>query len=269
MPEEIIRQSEEIVRAARRSLEDQRRGGRRRKGRSLGRGSAKLKTKHWLKKLRNMGLVVGALWIAASIIGVIIDGLDFEGVAATAVATIVAVYLLAKYPKLKEYKRSDLKPDSDNIRDLVAKTEYWLEKKARYLPKPTARSLSIIGDQLDDLQHQLEEVDHKHPTAAEIRRLIGRDLPEMIDGFLNIPEKLRYEERAGSTPVKQLDEGLEVISREIDSISRQLAEGSLDTLAVKRRFLDYKYGENSAGVPLGDGGSGVPLPDLDQQKTTS
>ena len=33
------------------------------------------------------------------------------------------------------------------------------------------------------------------------------------------------------------------ISKEIDSVTRQLAEGSLDDLAIRHRYLDYKYGE--------------------------
>ena len=97
----------------------------------------------------------------------------------------------------------------------------------------------------------------------EIRQLIGETLPEMIDSYRNIPAHLRTEKRAGATPDEQLVEGLGKISREIDSVTRQLAQGSLDDLAIKHRYLDYKYGEGM------DESSGVPLPDfnLDKQKT--
>ena len=36
---------------------------------------------------------------------------------------------------------------------------------------------------------------------------------------------------------------------EIDSITRQLAEGSLDDLAIKHRYLDYKFGEGAQTSP--------------------
>jgi hypothetical protein len=57
---------------------------------------------------------------------------------------------------------------------------------------------------------------------------------------------LRKEERNGSTPDAQLQDGLKVISKEIDTVTRQLANGELDKLAVRGRFLEMKYiGEES------------------------
>ena len=99
-----------------------------------------------------------------------------------------------------------------------------------------------IGTQLDALGKQLETVDQTHPATAEVRKLVGEYLPEMVDSYRKIPAKLRTEERGGSTPDKQLTEGLSKISHEIDSVTRQLAGGALDDLAIKTRFLDYKYG---------------------------
>ena len=72
----------------------------------------------------------------------------------------------------------------------------------------------------------------------------------MIDGFRKIPEQLRGEERAGTTPAKQFVTGLQTISAEIDSVTRQLATGALDNLAIKTRYLEYKYGDQAEdGVP--------------------
>lgn len=256
---DLTRQSDDIVRAASQSLSQQRAGGVHRRAASVGRGSAKLKMRHWLKKARNIAIAVGALWIGASVIGAIIGGLGFGGVMTVGVATIAALLIFGNFPKMKVPKRADL--NTENVRELVAKTELWLEMQRSRLPKPIAKSLSIIGRQLDELQLQLEEVDQKHPTAIQIRKLVGEDLPDMIEGFLKIPESLRYEERGGSTPTHQLEKGLDLVSTEIDSITRQLAEGSIDDLAIRTRYLDYKYGEADAGVPLDDQASGVPLPD--------
>jgi len=46
-----------------------------------------------------------------------------------------------------------------------------------------------------------------------------------------------------------LTDSLAKISGEIDSITRQLAEGSLDDLAIKHRYLDYKFGEGAETSP--------------------
>lgn len=259
---DLTKQSDEIVRAAGQSLSQQRAGGVHRRTASVGRGSAKLKMRHLMKKVRNIAIAVGGIWIAASIVGAIIGGIGFTGVMAVGIATAVALAVFANYPKMKIPQRADLK--TENVRQLVAKTELWLEMQRSRLPKPIAKSLSFIGGQLDELQPQLEEVDQKHPTAIEIRKLVGKDLPDMVEGFLKIPESLRYEERAGTTPVKTLENGLDVISREIDSINRQLAQGSIDDLDIHNRYLDYKY---NVGIDGSTGDSGVPLPDFDRQKT--
>lgn len=256
---DLTKQSDDIVRAAGQSLSQQRAGGVHRRASSIGRGSAKLKLGHWMKKARNIVLAVGALWVAGLTLGAIIGGIGFTGVMALGVGTVVALAILGKYPKMKVPERADL--NTENVRELVAKTELWLEMQRSRLPVPIAKSLSVIGGQLDELQPQLEEVDQKHPTATEIRKLVGTDLPDMIEGFLKIPESLRYEERNGATPVSTLENGLDVISREIDSINRQLAQGSIDNLAIRHRYLDYKY---SDGL---DEGAGVPLPDFEHNKT--
>lgn len=255
---DLTRQSDDIVRAARQSLSQQRAGGVHRRSASIGKGSAKLKLRHWARKARNIVLAVGGLWIGASIIGAIIGGIGFTGVMLVGLATVAALAVFAKYPKMPVPQRADL--NTENVRQLVAKTELWLEMQRSRLPLPIAKSMTIIGKQLDELEPQLAEVDQKHPTAVEIRKLVGQDLPDMIEGFLKIPESLRYEERNGTTPVKTLEAGLDVISREIDSINRQLAQGSIDDLDIRNRYLDYKY---SGAL---DEGSGVPLPDFDQEK---
>ena len=65
----------------------------------------------------------------------------------------------------------------------------------------------------------------------------------MIDGYRQIPETMRYEDRGGTNPNQQFIGGLERISDEIDSITRQLAAGAIDNLAITTRYLDYKYGD--------------------------
>ena len=106
-----------------------------------------------------------------------------------------------------------------------------------------------MGVQLDALGLQLEGLDQNHPKAREVRSLVGEQLPEMIDSYRRIPAHLRKEQRAGSTPDEQLTDSLGKISGEIDSITRQLAEGSLDDLAIKHRYLDYKFGEGAQTSP--------------------
>ena len=105
---------------------------------------------------------------------------------------------------------------------------------------------------------QLEQVEPLHPAAVETRKLVGETLPGMVDAYRKIPAHLRTEKRGGASPDEQLVESLGKISQEIDSVTRQLADGALDDLAIRTRYLDYRYG--AAGEP-----EALPAPDpMDQ-----
>lgn len=258
---DTTRQSEEILSAAKQSLALQRDGGVHRRAGSIGQGSARLKRDNLMKKVRNVALAVVAIWVGTGVIGAIIGGIGFWGVMMLAVATVVALGVFSNYPKAKVPRRADI--NKGDVRQMVARTELWLEHQRSALPAPAVKVVEDMGMQLDALGLQLEKVPADHEAMRNIRQLVGETLPEMIDSYRAIPAHLRTEKRAGATPDEQLVDGLGKISREIDSVTRQLAQGSIDDLAIKHRYLDYKYGEGL------DEGNGVPLPDfnLEQQKT--
>jgi hypothetical protein len=99
-----------------------------------------------------------------------------------------------------------------------------------------------IGVQLDGLGVQLEGIDPAEPAVAEVRKLVGEHLPGMVESYRRIPRTCA-EERGGRNADQQLADGLGKISREIDEITRKLAAGDIDDLAVRGRYLDYRYGE--------------------------
>jgi hypothetical protein len=233
-------QSDQIIGSARRVLVDQRAGGRRR---SIGQGAAKIRAGHFWRKVRNIALAGAAIWFGTVIIGTIIGGIGFTGIVLGAGLSAAALYLLGKYPRFKMPTRADLDPTGTDARALVGRTELWLETQRRALPPPAVQLVDQISVQLDGLAAQLVDVDQAHPKAAEVRKLVGEHLPNVIDGYRKIPENLRYEDRAGSNPNTQFIGGLRTISDEIDSITRQLAMGAIDNLAITTRYLDYKYGE--------------------------
>ena len=83
--------------------------------------------------------------------------------------------------------------------------------------------------------------------GAEVRKLVGEQLPDFIRDYQNVPANLRGVARNGQTPDGQLVEGLGVIDREIAQVSEQLAQGDLDGLATRARFLEIKYkGDDAA-----------------------
>lgn len=230
-------------------LADNRAGGRHRRARSIGEGSARIKRANWLKRLRNVLIAVATIWVASGIVGAFVSGIGILGVMAVIIASVIAIAVFSSFPRVKTPTRADITRGSD-VRQLVGRTELWLEAQRPALPPPAVTLVDQLGVQLDGLGRQLEGLDQNHPKAREVKSLIGEQLPEMIDSYRRIPANLRGEQRAGSTPDQQLTQSLATISGEIDSITRQLAEGSLDDLAIKHRFLDTKFGSGADAAPL-------------------
>jgi TM2 domain-containing membrane protein YozV len=232
------RNSDLILRQARQSLAGQRAGGRR--AGSIGQRSAALKRAHRARKLVRIVVAIAALWFGVSVLGMIVNGIGITGIILTLLATIVAVGLFGSFPRMKVPTRESLA--RGNTKTLVANTELWLERQRPALPAPAVRLVDTIGIQLDALGLQLDGLDERQPAAAEVRKLVGEHLPELVSSYTAIPRHLRSEPRAGRTPDEQLADSLGKISTEIDSVTRQLAAGAIDNLAIQTRYLDYKYG---------------------------
>lgn len=170
--------------------------------------------------------------------------------------------MFSNYPKIKTPKRADLK--QGNPQQIVAQTELWLEAQRPALPSAAAKIVDQLGVQLDALGLQLDTIDAAHPAMNEVRELVGEYIPETIENYRKIPEHLRKEDHAGGTADDRLTTSLSKLSSEVERVTRRLAEGALDDLAVKSRYLDYRYGGDDliAGLTDDSQGSGVPLPDL-------
>jgi hypothetical protein len=263
MPD-TTRDSDRIMREAKTSLAVQREGGTHRpapRGQSIGKGSAEIKLKSLLTKVRNIGLAIFAIWLGAGIAGAMFSGIGFWGLMAVIVATCVAVAVFSSFPKVKVPQRAELK--QGNPAQMVARTELWLEAQRPALPPPAQALVDQLGVQLDALGLQLKGLGDNEPAMAEVRELVGEYIPETIDNYRKIPQHLRQEEYAGKTADQRLTDSLGKLSGEIDRVTRRLAEGALDDLAIKSRYLEYRYGgaealEDASGMP----DTGVPLPDF-------
>jgi hypothetical protein len=264
---DTTRESERILREAKTSLAVQREGGTHRpapRGQSIGKGSAELKMKSLLKRVRNIVLAVVAIWIGAGIFSAVVGPLLFWGLMATLVATVVAIGVFGVFPKVKVPRRAEL--NQGNPQQMVARTELWLEAQRPALPPAAQAIVDRLGVQLDALGLQLQGLDGAHPAMAEVRELVGEYIPETIDNYRKIPAHLRGQDHAGKTADARLTESLGKLSDEIDRVTRRLAEGALDDLAIKSRYLEYRYG----GAEALEGSmpdTGVPLPDFSASPT--
>ena len=240
------RNHDQILAEARRSLVDQRLGGRRRQA-PIGRGSAQLRQQNLLTRIKLIGGSLLAIVAAAMVTGIVINGIGFTGIMVAFLAVVACTFLFSNFPKVKVPRRADL--NTGDARHMVARTELWLESQRPALPPPAVTLVDKIGVQLDALELQLETVDPGHPAAQETRKLVGETLPGMVDAYRRIPAHLRREKNAGASPDEQIVDSLGKISTEIDQVTRQLAAGALDDLAVRTRYLDYKYGDADEPAP--------------------
>ena len=237
---------DQIMAEARQSLLDQRMGGRRHQA-PIGRGSAQLRQQNLMTRIKLIGGSLLAIVLAAMVTGIAIDGIGFTGIMVAFLAVVACTFLFSNFPKVRVPKRANL--NTGDVRHMVARTELWLESQRPALPPPAVTLVDKIGTQLDALGLQLETIDPAHPAAQETRKLVGETLPGMVDAYRRIPAHLRREKNAGASPDEQIVESLGKISTEIDQVTRQLAAGALDDLAVRTRYLDYKYGDAAEPAP--------------------
>lgn len=207
--------------------------------RPIGTKSVAMRRQHLFKKLGRMLVAGGVLLVGAALFGVLVQPLGFLGLLALVVLMIGVAVLFGKWPPFPEPRQQDL--PKVELKQLAGRTEIWLEAQRPALPAPARTLVDGIGVQLDLLAPQLQTLDPGEPAAANIRKLVGEDLPELVAGYQRIPAGLRGEAHAGRTPDETLVGGLTMIEREIGEAARNLAAGDLDKLATRERYLQLKY----------------------------
>jgi len=197
------------------------------------------------RRITRAAIAVLAVATGAALFGLLVMPLGMEGLMLTFVAMAVAAGAILFWPSAPEATPETLV--KTDLAALPLRTEEWLERQRPALPAPAARLIDGIGIRLETLAPQLQSLDPREPAAAEIRKLLGEELPELIGGYQRVPHGLRRENRNGMSPDKQLVEGLTVVESELGRMTEQLASGDLHRLATQGRYLELKYrGEGDA-----------------------
>lgn len=223
---------------ARNALAHQRAGGRR--VRPIGKRSAERRRLHAARKAVRIALALAAVAVITIGVGLVLNGIGLGGLFVAVLAAVAAVLIFSTWPRLAVPEIGKI--NRGDVKTLVGNTELWLESQRPALPAPAIGVIDRIGGQLDVLGVQLSGLAEQRPEALEIRKLIGETLPDVVSTYTRIPAHLRTERQAAGSPNEQVTESLGKISSEIDRITRSLAAGEIDGLAVRTRYLDYKYG---------------------------
>ena len=133
-------------------------------------------------------------------------------------------------------------PKAAEIAQLPAQTDDWLEQQRTFLPFAAQAKLDSIGQRLDALALQVQKLDAKQPVALDLRRLLGEELPELINAYRKVPSGLQTKPlHDGPSPERRLVDGLSTIDEQIGHMHERLAAADLNALATHQRYLDLKY----------------------------
>ncbi|MHA6723246.1 hypothetical protein [Sphingomonas sp. RS2018] len=210
-------------------------------GRGASTRSRKRREAEVMRRLGRIAVVDVAILIVAVVVGFFIP-LGMFGALAVMALLIAATVILAAAPVDRAVEAETL--PSVPLRALPLQTEAWLDRQRPALPAPAQSLVDAIGVRLETLAPQLTALDDGAPTAIEVRKLVGEQLPELVKGYARVPEPLRRVPRNGRTPDDQLVDGLRVIEAEIGDMTAALAQGDIDLLATRERFLQIKYRED-------------------------
>lgn len=167
-------------------------------------------------------------------------GHGYQGLIASPLAVLLAwavilLFALRKRVTPRMIARAD-------IAQLPAQTGEWLERQLPRLPSAAQSSLDSIAESLEGLAPQVQGLDASLPEAVEVRRLIGEELPALVDGYQKLPQALRRKPlHDGPTPEQRLLDGLATIDQQLSRVHYRLAEADLHRLATHQRYLELKY----------------------------
>ena len=175
---DLTRESDRLLSDSRKLLVENRAGGRHRRVVPIGRESAQVRNRHTLKKLRNIAIAAAAIFAFSTLTGIIVGGIGFVGLVLAFFALVAAAGIFAVYPRISIPQTGDL--NKGTPRQMVARTELWLEAQRPALPAPAVALVDDLGVKLDLLGQQLETAPQSHDSIRDIRELVGETLPEMV-----------------------------------------------------------------------------------------
>lgn len=190
------------------------------------------------RRVTRAAIADGAILLAAIVIGLIYP-IGLFGLLLTVLLMVAATVLLLARPTERPVSAERLV--QADLKALPAQTERWLVAQRPALPAPAATLVDRIGQRLETLSPQLARIGDDAPEAAEVRKLIGEQLPAFLGDYTRVPTGLRGTARGGRTPDMELVDGLKLIENEIGEMTQRLAAGDLDQLQTRGRFLEMKY----------------------------
>jgi hypothetical protein len=189
-----------------------------------------------------VAVVVGVIWLATIVIGLVKPIGMFGFLAALLVTAAVAAVLIARGGKQAV---SAPAPSADLPNGaMVDRFDSYVYRVRGALPAPAQAELDGISRILPSLKQTLERVETLDPSAQDARRLMSIHLPGLIDRYQRVPPAYRQErDGEGKTVDERLIEGLAASRSALSEVCEQLARQDVAALETQGRFIQSRYGE--------------------------
>jgi hypothetical protein len=187
-------------------------------------------------------IAAGIIWLAATIVGIVLNGIGLEGLGLAVLATGMAIAF--SIWRSREKPLVDYKEDMPN-QAVVQRLDTLLVRKRAALPAPAASRIDAISRQLPLLESRLAETALLDPLAQDARRLMGKHLPELIERYERVPAEYRRErDGEGLTVDERLVQGLDAARTALDDLGRKLAHEDMAAFETQGRFIESRYKED-------------------------
>lgn len=215
----------------------------RREGRGYQRSNLPFAAQRLARRMKRFAIIavasLFALFVAAGIVGAVIDGIGFFGVLAVLLAVPLILFAAASFSREKPVRAETIVQSS--LPQLAVRTRSWIDQQRLALPAPAATLADEIGRKIAALQPQLDMLAANAPEAIELRRLVGEELPQLVEGYKRVPVNMRQEDRNGRVADRELIDGMKLLDDEIGDLARAIASTDMDRLSSHKRYLELRY----------------------------
>jgi hypothetical protein len=121
---------------------------------------------------------------------------------------------------------------------LAGRCETWLLDRCEELPHTALPSADLILARLQRMQPALDALPEASPLTADVRRLVGGHLPNLVDSYLALPPETRGR---GSENDRRITDSLGVVAEELTRLCGEIDGCREASFEIEHRFIESRY----------------------------